>query len=111
MAAASPVILDDGGSTRIKQVKDNVFMDRLLDLLKDQADGRFVNDAGNFSCTMKVRFHENDGDQHTPVVNVQLTPSDTVIIVSQNQQMVKLTFDPNYRLTVELSSAVSGVLP
>ena len=112
MAAASPVIFDDGGSTRIKQVKDDVNMDRLLDALTDQADGSFKDGAGNFRCTMKVRFHDHDGEQHVPLVTVPLAQGDVVTIVSQNQQVARVTFAPvTFVMTIALSSAVGGVVP
>src|SRR3954453_2102789 len=112
MAGASPVIFDDGGSTRIKQIKDNETMDHLLDDLKAQADGSFKDGAGNFKCTMKVRYHENDGDQHTPVGMTALARADEVKIVSENQQVVKVTFeDVTFKMNIELSSAVAGVAP
>src|ERR1041385_1443487 len=112
MAAASPVIFDDGGSTRIKQIQPAAGnMDSLLDALAAQADGRFVDGGGAFRCTMKVRYHELDGDQHIPVVTVPLAQADVGTIVSQNQQIVTLTFDAAFRMTIQLASAVAGVVP
>ena len=112
MAAASPVIIDDGGSTRIKQIRDSVSMDHLLDLLTDEADGAFVNGAGVFQCKMKVRFHEHDGDQHIPVGNHSLNIGDVVEIVSENQQVVRLSFDSDTKkLRITLASNVTGVRP
>ena len=88
-----PVIFDDGGSTRIKQIKDGVRMDGLLDVFKDQADGRFIDGAGNFQCTMNVRFHEIDGDQHTPLVTVAFVPPFNVTDIDFGGQVVKYPAD------------------
>ena len=126
---ASPVIFDDGGSTRIKQLQDDANMDGLLGIpgpapgttvFQALADGRFVDGAGNFKCLMKVRIHQLDGDQQIfpPPVGgggsgVDLQQPDTIIIVSQNGQIATLTFDAvTFRMLIQLTSppAVAGIL-
>ncbi len=104
-----PVIFDDGGSTRIKQLKANVNMDGLLNNPhSDKAAGAF-GAPGAVVCTMKIRFHHTDGAQG-PIVNQALTAGDTVEIVSEDQQRVTLTFDnTDARLQIVLDCLAAGV--
>jgi hypothetical protein len=123
--ANAPVIFDDGGSTRIKQLKDNVNMDGLLGtpvganiVCQDKADGPFVDVHGNFKCHMTIRFHQGDGTQNVlppgsggVAAGMDLVVSDTVVITSQNGQVATVTFDATNLLTVQLSTPVPGVIP
>src|SRR4051794_40288036 len=110
--ANAPVIFDDGGSTRIKQLRNDVNMDGLLGSpsgCKAKADGAFVNGAGNFKCHLKVRIHQDpDGDQDIfpPGANgnpagLDLQADDQVIITSQNGQVATVSFDAAFNLLIE----------
>jgi hypothetical protein len=121
----APVIFDDGGSTRIKQLRDDVNMDGLLGLpagagvaFQAQADGPFTGAGGNFKCHMKVRFHQNDGDQtiKPPAVGpkpagLDLNAGDQVIITSQNGQIATISFDAANLMNVVLTAGAPGITP
>src|ERR1051325_2391960 len=116
--ANAPVIFDDGGSTRIKQLKDNVKMDGLLGpgAFTATADGDFKNGAV-FKCHMKIRMHQDDGDQTVlpaapPGGNAGIDPQagDTVVITSQNGQVANITF-AGFQMTIDLRANVAGVDP
>jgi hypothetical protein len=121
----SPVIIDDGGSTRIKQLKDNVNMDGLLGtpsggvfVFQAPADGPFVDGGGNFKCHMKVRFHQNDGNQTVlppggagVPAGVDLQANDQVTITSQNGQVATITFDAGNLMQIALTAGAPGITP
>jgi len=109
---SSPVIIDDGGSTRIKQLKDNANMDSLLDQLQGTASDPFENAAHAFACVMKVRIHDDQtaNQQILPPGGANLNAGDTVAIVSANGQVATLTFNGAHRMVITLSGA-AGVPP
>ncbi|HKA02315.1 MAG TPA: hypothetical protein VKE70_37645 [Candidatus Solibacter sp.] len=117
---ADPVVFDDGGSTRIRQL-NSFTMDGLLGIVgggggvtfQDAAAASFVNGGGVFSCTLRVRHHDPDGFHHIqpggPGLPLQRT--DTVTITSQNGQVATLTFDAaTFRMVITLSAG-GGVTP
>jgi hypothetical protein len=116
---ADPVIFDDGGCTRIRQL-NNYTMDGLLGIVngggvtvfQDAVTKPFANGTG-FSCTLVVRHHDKDGTQtvHPNAEGLQLHHDDIVSIKSQNGQVVKLTFDNNFRMVITLTASASGVDP
>jgi hypothetical protein len=115
--AAEPLIIDDGGSTRIKQLKDDVNMDKLLGLagvFADKAAGEFEEPVGTFKCSVKVRYHETDGSHHIlPPADADrvLQHDDKIEIVSQNGQVVTLSFDAGNKMVVKLTSSAAGIDP
>ena len=124
MAEAEPVIIDDGGSTRIKQLVDNEDMDNLLGKIvggqtvyTDLADGTFTDNGGGFKCSLKVRFHDKQGVHNirpnppAQPAGLNLLPNDSVQITSQNGQIVTLAFDPTFRLVITLTASVAGIAP
>src|SRR4051812_31238184 len=123
--ANAPVIFDDGGSTRIKQLKDYYYMDGLLGttgqdgtIFQAKAYGQFLTD-GEFTCHLKVRYHELNGDEQIlpfdfakdGTSGVDLQQADTVVIASQNGQIATLTFNGDAKLNIVLTSAVAQVNP
>lgn len=123
--ANAPVIFDDGGSTRIKQLKDSVNMDGLLGtpvgqniVCQDKADGPFVDVHGNFKCHMTIRFHQGDGNQNVlppggggVAAGMDLLQNDSVVITSQNGQIATVTFDATNLLTIQLTTPDPDVVP
>jgi len=116
---ASPVVIDDGGSTRIKQLKNNATMDGLMgqdvlgaDVFKDNAADPFVDNTGAFRCHMEVRYHDDNDAQHhlVPVGGLDLLISDVVTISSKNGQVAEITFTAAGLLTIELKNA-GGAIP
>src|SRR5436189_6466013 len=114
MPDAEPVIIDDGGSTRIKQLKPLGNMDGLLGNsagdFEAMATDQFATTGGTFRCFLRVRTHKNeDGAAH--VETRILAQTDTVVIVSENQQKVELTFTSSKLLNIKLTSLVTAVNP
>jgi hypothetical protein len=120
-----PVIIDDGGSTRIKQLVDNQDMDGLLGKVvngqttfTDNADGTFDDGGGNFRCSLKIRFHNREGEQDIrppagqgQAAGLNLQANDSVKITSENGQIVTINFDGTNRLVITLSASVLGINP
>ena len=115
---ASPVVIDDGGSTRIKQLKNNATMDGLMgqdvggvDVFKDSASDPFVS-GGAFKCHVEVRYHDdNDAEHHLePPGGLDLLQADTVIIRSKKGQTATITFDAAKKLVITLTAG-GGVDP
>jgi hypothetical protein len=106
--AAEPLIIDDGGSTRIKQAKDDVEMDKLLKAPHtDGADGTFINGTGSAKCRVKITTVRADG------VPISSGPFDfgggeTAVIVSQLGQKVTVKLDTTGSLQVTLGPAGGG---
>ena len=116
---ASPVVIDDGGSTRIRQLKDNVTMDGLMgkdvagsDVFQDHADEAFVK-LGVFQCHMEVRYHDADDAQHhiLPVGGKDLLANDTIVLKSRNGQIATITFDGTFLLVITLTTTGSAAPP
>jgi hypothetical protein len=113
---AEPVIIDDGGSTRIRQVKNDVTMDGLLGTTAggattyaDKANDVFVA-GGLFRCTLTVRCHEKNGSHHVSV-NQPLAAGDNVVVLSENGQKLTMNFDATSRLAITLTTTAAGVDP
>ena len=116
---SNPVVIDDGGSTRIKHLKENTTMDGLMGQLvggatvyEDVAAEPFQNPAGVFKCHLKVRYHQDDGDQQIRppapaggATGRDLDLGDTVIIRSRNGQKATIKFDAaTNRMRITLSA-------
>jgi hypothetical protein len=122
---SNPVVIDDGGSTRIKHLKQNTNMDGLMGVLaggatvyRDVAAEPFQTNGGNFKCHLRVRYHQEDGDQQIkpqPVgggnAGKDLDPTDTVFIRSRNGQLATITFNAANQLVVTLSASAAGIDP
>ena len=105
---AEPVIVDDGGSTRIKQIK-NTNMDDLLSNRGALADGRFERpqNPGVAACTLTVVHIEQDGTTNT-VGPVNLAADSVVEIISANDQKLSVTLTRARRLNLDLTSSRDG---
>jgi hypothetical protein len=102
----APVIFDDGGSTRIKQLKRGTatgVMDALLSPgHSDNADGSFTK--------LKIRYLNEDGDPSQPI-SQNLNPNDQVVIHSDNLQKVTGDITAGGNLLITLSSSTAGLDP
>jgi len=115
---ASPVLIDDGGSTRIKQLKDNTTMDGLLGeyvngilKFKDRAADKFEH-QNNFQCHLEIQYH-NTVDVRAalaPSGGLDLLETDVVTICSENGQVAEIRFIERY-LNLELKNADGGISP
>jgi hypothetical protein len=106
---AEPIIVDDGGSTRIKQLTNHT-MDSLLDDHSDQAGGDFKN-AGTAACTVTVVHIEGDDPTNPQTVTTNMVGLDSVQILSENDQQVVLTLNNAGKMDVQLSSSNGGADP
>jgi hypothetical protein len=104
---AEAVIFDDGGSTRIKQLKRGTttgLMDNLL-----QSPNHNDNADGTFS-KIKIRYLDDDGEPDPPI-SKNLNPNDVIVIHSGNLQQAKLDLTGSSNLFITLSSPVAGLEP
>jgi hypothetical protein len=95
---ADAVIIDDGGSTRIKQLKGNEAdgkMDDLISEKTDQAKGTFA--------TLRVVFFDADGNPHGPL-DRNLNANDRIVIQSGNKQKVIGLLNGAKKLSISLES-------
>src|SRR6266446_2636762 len=101
MPDAEPMIIDDGGSTRIKQrvAPAIATMDGLLNVLggtsSAQANGDYRGGTVGgvltpFKCRLQVRFHRPGGE--SVVDNGDLGPANEIVIESRNEQRLTLRF-------------------
>jgi hypothetical protein len=96
----SPILIDDGGSIRIRQLGSNPNSGAAIDGLIDKFKG---NSAENFAtCTMTIHFHDDPGGDEHPS-KVGLNPGDVVTIKSNNGQVVTVTFTLNQPLAIALT--------
>lgn len=107
-----PVIIDDGGSLRIRELKDNVTMDGLMDppAAPVPSNENFA-DTGAFVCTLTVRYSDEFGIFTTvPLVGtlygLPLAVGDTITITS-NKHTAAITFPGNV-LSILLSAGASA---
>jgi hypothetical protein len=95
---ADAVIVDDGGSTRIKQLKGDEAdgkMDDLISEKTDQAKGTFT--------TLRVVFFDAAGNAHGPIDRA-LSANDRIVIQSGNQQKVVGLLNGAKKLSLSLES-------
>ena len=95
---ADAVIVDDGGSTRIKQLKGNDAdgkMDDLISEKTDQAKGTFDS--------LRVVFFDATGDPHGPIDRA-LNANDRIVIQSGNMQKVVGLVNGANKLSLSLES-------
>ena len=95
---ADAVIIDDGGSTRIKQLKGDDAdgkMDDLISEKTDQAKGKFDS--------LRIVFFDADGVAHGPIDKV-LNANDTFVIQSGNLQKTVGLLNGAKKLSLSLES-------
>jgi hypothetical protein len=103
--AADAVIIDDGGSTRIKQMKGDVADSKMDDLISektDQAKGKFKS--------LRIVFFDDNGEPHGPIDRT-LNPSDRIEIQSGNQQRIIGLLNGAKKLSLSLESDCADLDP
>jgi hypothetical protein len=103
--AADAVIIDDGGSTRVKQIKGAIADGKLDDLISDktdQAKGKFKK--------LRIVFFDGDGEPHGPI-DQDLNPNDRFEIQSGNGQKVVGELSGQRKLSLSLESGCVDVEP
>jgi hypothetical protein len=103
---AEPIIIDDGGSTRIKQLTTTANMDRLLKDKGDQADGNFES-GGVAACALTIIEIKRDGTT-SKVGPLALAKEDMVEIFSENDQKVTVTLGKNKKVSIDLATSKVG---
>ena len=102
---ADAVIFDDGGSTRIKQLRGaeaDGNMDDLISEKTDQAKGTFG--------ALRIVFFDAQGDSHGPIDKV-LNGNDSFVIDSGNSQRISGQLNGAKKLSLSLESTVADVEP
>jgi hypothetical protein len=100
---ADAVIIDDGGSTRIKQLKGaeaDGNMDDLIAEKTDQAKGTFDS--------LRIVFFDFDGEKHGPIDNL-LAANDSFLIESGNSQRITGQLNGAKKLSLSLESSAADV--
>jgi hypothetical protein len=100
---ADAVIIDDGGSTRIKQLKGvdaDGKMDDLISEKTDQAKGKFDS--------LRIVFFDADGVAHGPI-DKPLNANDTFVIESGNLQKVVGVLNGVKKLSLSIESGVADL--
>jgi hypothetical protein len=100
----SPILIDDGGSIRIRQLKDAVTMDGLIGAFTDKSDEKFA------TCIVAVHYHAQDGTE-TAINPVNLNSGDTVTITSSSLQAITVAFTANNPLTITILPPAPGMNP
>jgi hypothetical protein len=95
---ADAVIVDDGGSTRIKQLKGNDADGKMDDLISEKTDQA----KGTFN-SLRVVFFDAAGDPHGPIDRA-LNANDRVVIQSGNLQKVIGMLNGAKKLSLSLES-------
>lgn len=102
---AEPVIVDDGGSTRIRQVKDNGYeMDTFLINGTATASGPFKDAQGNPKVVVRISTVNDDGSFKTPGnpadwTDVNMVAGDKLTISTSTKHTVNAQLDPNGNLS------------
>ena len=110
-----PVIFDDGGSLRIREMEDDKFMDGLISPPSKAVPSNqnfFDKGTNKFVCTLTVRYLDEDGVFATvPLVSslygLVLAANDTVTITSESGKVATITF-PNNVLSILLGESATG---
>jgi hypothetical protein len=114
---AFPVIIDDGGSTRIRELTPNENMDELLDPGHlAYTNGRFTDPAPphDAMCLLTIVHIEQVDPPAPPAMATQsagivISGGDTVQIDSENNQSVHITLNPtNKKLKIVLGPTNPG---
>jgi hypothetical protein len=114
---AEPVIVDDGGSTRIRQVEDDYFgMDTFLADHRATANGDFKDGASQPRVAVRISSVDDDGSFRTqgkPPHNVPdpvMVANDRVVIVTSLGHTVTATLLATAKLEFVLAAG-AGVKP
>jgi hypothetical protein len=102
---ADAVIIDDGGSTRIKQLKGGEadgILDDLISEKTDQAKGTFGS--------LRIVFFDADGEKHGPIDRV-LDKNDSFVIQSGNSQKISGQLNGAKKLSLQLEATVADLDP
>ncbi len=93
---ASPIIIDDGGSTRIKRLLTSGFgaMDSLLDVDESLNPPKSDTTVNGPFRQLKIAYIDKDGDPHKSV-DSPLLPGDSFTVTSNNSQTVTVDIDAN----------------
>jgi len=113
---SKPVIFDDGGSIRIRELKDNTTMDGLIgsggvfasSSSQQFFDGATPNSSDNNACFLLFRSAAESGSliKSDPV---QLTLQSVVTITTTDTQVVTVKFDvTSGKLTITLPTSASA---
>jgi hypothetical protein len=102
---ADAVIFDDGGSTRIKQLKGAVADGNMDDLISEKTDQA----KGTFSA-LRIVFFDAQGNSHGPIDKV-LNGNDSFVIDSGNSQRITGQLNGSKKLSIALESTVASVEP
>lgn len=105
--AADAVIIDDGGSTRIKQLKGAGGATGEMDQLMQP--GNSDNATGAFS-DLRIQFLDNDGKPGTAITDTFPAGLTVVTITSDNGQTLTATVASG-NLTLKLIATCAGVEP
>ena len=114
---ANPVLIDDGGSTRIKQLTPNANMDTLLDPGHAAfANGQFVfpGPPPVARCILTLVHIEHvdppvpGGPLATQPPDETLNANDIVQIDSENDQSITIKLNTSKRLEIELLPTAAG---
>src|SRR5262245_17357435 len=95
---ADAIIIDDGGSTRIKQTKGPVADGKMDDLISDKTDQA----KGKFKL-LRIVFFDDDGVAHGPF-DQNLNPGDKLLIESHNNQKIVGELNGARKLSLSLES-------
>jgi hypothetical protein len=112
MAAADPVIIDDGGSTRLKRVVSRGAgeMNGLLDVDPSATPPQSSETLpGPYSHIRVVTLDKDGAGGANPVLDSALTANDTFTITSANGQITVGTFDNALNLTISLQGTATNV--
>ena len=107
---AQPVIVDDGGSTRIRQVQDGYYdMDSFLEHGTAKADGSFLDQNGQARVVVRISSVQEDGSFMTPGRPAP-APSLNVPEIIMNAGNDQLTIRTSFGHTVTATLAANGQL-
>jgi hypothetical protein len=109
---SEPVIIDDGGSTRIRQTIAGQDMDGLLSVPAESVAAGNFGQAGAARCNLKVMHYKKDASHHGQNTTIPLSGGNSVEIVSENQQSVIVALNnADATLRICLQSLTGGVVP
>ena len=106
---ADAVIIDDGGSTRIKQLRGGAggatgVMDQLME------PGNSDNAHGSSFADLRIQFLDKDGKPGTAITDTFPAGLTVVTITSDNGQTLTATVASG-NLTIKLTATCAGVEP
>ena len=105
--AADAVIIDDGGSTRIKQLKGSGGATGVLDQLMEPGNS---DNANGLFADLRIQFLDRDGKPGTAITDSFPAGLSVVTIQSDNGQTLTATIASG-NLTLKLAASCAGVEP